>query len=125
MAEFIPYLSLLLLLALLILIFQLLVTLRRIEGKISRLELPATDKSLRPENEAQNLKGSENGVFQEFLKGDASRALLPKQEQMKAYRAWRQAKGLNWVSGTAESEKISPGTTVEMDIPEGEMEGKF
>lgn len=36
------------------------------------------------------------GPFDEFLAEDPGRKNLSKSEQFAAYRAWRQAKGLNW-----------------------------
>jgi len=36
------------------------------------------------------------GEFEAFLTEDPARQMLPKGEQFKAYRRWRQEKGLNW-----------------------------
>lgn len=46
--------------------------------------------------------GGRGGPFDEFLSEDPGRRALSKSEQFAAYRAWRQAKGLNWSKADGE-----------------------
>ncbi|MEI6605296.1 MAG: hypothetical protein WCP35_08300 [Verrucomicrobiota bacterium] len=73
-------------------------SLRRIERSLKTSDV--TTKSVKSAKYAAaaavGRSGAARGDFETFLGEDPARLLLPKSEQFKGYRRWRQDKGLNW-----------------------------
>jgi len=79
----------------------LLVSLRRLSGKVDLLSrrltvapaeaAPVPERGERMESAAEQTKW-----FEAFLAEDAARRELPKKEQFAAFRRWRAEKGMNW-----------------------------
>ena len=67
-------------------------SLRRIERSLQAREGAMKSASAATDGRASGARGE----FETFLGEDPARLLLPKGEQAKAYRRWRQDKGLNW-----------------------------
>lgn len=75
--------------------------LMRINSKLSGLSAKLSRSSR--DEKVEDVEASRDAVevlsgtnFEEFLKEDPERHKLSKNEQFKAYRAWRSEKGLNW-----------------------------
>ncbi|KAB2639188.1 MAG: hypothetical protein DVB26_07150 [Verrucomicrobia bacterium] len=66
--------------------------LRRIERALQSPKGAPTSATAAADGRATAARGE----FETFLGEDPARLLLPKSEQAKAYRSWRQHKGLNW-----------------------------
>ena len=61
------------------------------EHKSAQLVSSSSSSQALPEIET-----SPGGAFEMFLEEDAARLTMAKSEQFKAYRKWRQEKGMNW-----------------------------
>ena len=66
--------------------------LQRIERLLEARETVAKS----PTSASAAATSAPRGEFETFLAEDPARQLLTKSEQFKAYRRWRQDKGLNW-----------------------------
>ncbi|NJM36900.1 MAG: hypothetical protein HC845_02955 [Akkermansiaceae bacterium] len=78
-----------------ILFFMILRVLNRlkfIEQKVDRKEIDLASAVEAP----PAIETSPGGAFEAFLEEDPARLKLTKSEQFKAYRKWRQEKGMNW-----------------------------
>jgi len=82
------------------LLFLLLLAVLRLGGRLHRIEMRMVETTVvTPEIPAMAPGASETssgGAFETFLSEDPERRKLPKNEQFKAYRRWRQENGLNW-----------------------------
>ncbi len=83
-------------LGLLVLLLVLAVAILRSLGRIGRRETPVPLTPDLAESALPAVETSPGGAFEAFLEEDPSRRDLTKGEQFKAYRKWRQEKGLNW-----------------------------
>lgn len=85
--------------ACLVLLVVLLLLILRISSRISKLEARTHGELLLPEPMMDAPSDAEvpaGGVFERFLNENPSCRDLPKGEQAKAYRKWRQEMGMNW-----------------------------
>lgn len=68
--------------------------------RLARLERMSPRERATPANAAEAappaVETSAGGAFEAFLEENPARRELAKNEQFKAYRKWRQEKGLNW-----------------------------
>jgi hypothetical protein len=70
-------------------------TLRRV-GQLQRSSRVRKVAAEPVEEAPPAVETSPGGAFEAFLEEDPARRNLPKNEQFKAYRKWRQEKGYNW-----------------------------
>jgi hypothetical protein len=78
-----------------VLLFVMLRVLKRlqvIEKKVDRKEVNLES----PVSAPPAIETSPGGAFEAFLEEDMDRLKMTKSEQFKAYRKWRQEKGMNW-----------------------------
>ncbi len=86
-------------LLLVIILLLLRITSRLDSLSYRRSERPASQKPTQTENPSPPPTEVEPGThFDEFLSEDPQRRALSKKEQSKAYRKWRDDKGLNWIA---------------------------
>ena len=81
------------------LLLSLLVVAVRGVRSLQRIERELQTRAVAPKSAALATAGvgsAARGEFETFLAEDPQRLLLAKAEQFKAYRHWRQQKGLNW-----------------------------
>jgi hypothetical protein len=72
---------------------------RRILQRLKRIEKQETRQEVKLHEATSPVAGVETspgGAFEMFLDEDPSRLKMPKSEQFKTYRKWRQEKGMNW-----------------------------
>ncbi len=77
---------------LLFVMFRVLKRLELIERKVERKEVDSSS----PVSVPPAVETSPGGAFEAFLEEDMARLKMTKSEQFKAYRKWRQEKGMNW-----------------------------
>lgn len=75
----------------------------RINGRLEALSAKLSKSSrasklAEPDAEPQQIEVPSGTQFEKFLDEDPKRRTLAKKEQFKAYRKWRDEKGLNWSS---------------------------
>lgn len=86
--------ALVVILLLLMLINSKLSKLSKLSANLSR---SSRDEKVEDTDASRNAVEVQSGTnFEEFLKEDPERHKLSKNEQFKAYRAWRSERGLNW-----------------------------
>jgi hypothetical protein len=82
----------LLVLVLLVLV-RILSRIPRTEEGVARQDILSHEFRDSPLSAGESARG---GAFETFLEEDPARRYLPKAEQFKNYRIWRQQNGLNW-----------------------------
>ena len=75
----------------------------RISGRVAKVECLLAGRTEKSGSDVSALapssaESSAGGAFEAFLNEDQSRRGLPKGDQFKAYRKWRQENGLNWTN---------------------------
>lgn len=93
-----------LLVLLVLLALRIMMQLRGIRLRVSRVEQMLADRGsvgseridAESDASADDAASSGSGAFEEFLAEDPARREMPKSERFAAYRKWRKDKGLNW-----------------------------
>jgi hypothetical protein len=78
-----------------VLLFVMLRILKRLERIELRGNRKETELASTPDAPPA-IETSPGGAFEMFLEEDSARLKMTKSEQFKAYRKWRQEKGMNW-----------------------------
>ncbi len=72
---------------------------RRVLQRLKRIEKQENHQEVKLQGatgSVADVETSPGGAFEMFLDEDPRRLKMPKSEQFKTYRKWRQEKGMNW-----------------------------
>ena len=83
--------------ALVVILLLLIVINSKLSALSAKLSRSGRAAKIEDQDASPNVVEAPSGThFEEFLNEDPERRKLTKNEQFKAYRAWRSEKGLNW-----------------------------